>query len=486
VVSTGKRLGHKQGSLLPLWGDFFTVHYRHQAVLNRLTCVSSTDFPQKTWVRPAPEPRSYLHDAITGACLLVLSGITTVLYWRLDLYEDVAPWWLSAIALVWMCLPLAFRKKWPITVMFVVLGAFIVVVELHVPEALISNIAMFLAIYSVGAWSKNRKAATIARVVFGIIFFGWLFISVVFKSADPASTMPGAALTSKFTVFAALAVLQVIINGLYLGAAIFFGEQSWRSARLRATLSRKNIELQRERETVAEQAVSLDRIRIARELHDVVAHHISAVNIHAGAARMSVAHSPDQALEALETVEQSAEDAISDLRLLVYSLREPDTGRDTSFAGVSQISELIEYSQQAGTPVEYQVSGTPRELANTVENTLYRTVQEALTNVRKHAGSGARAEVRLRFLEGRVEVEILDNGSSSPRHSRRHGGAQHGGLGLPGMRERVAAVGGTLVAQPRQTRGFLVRATIPNRNLNMQASANSPSDLPATGEEPMS
>lgn len=188
------------------------------------------------------------------------------------------------------------------------------------------------------------------------------------------------------------------------------------------------------------------------------------MGIQAAAARRSIERDPARAAAALEVVEQSAHTAVEELRRLVHTLRTPEAEGASSTVGIAQLATLVSESQSAGVPTTLIVAGEPRPLPMLVDVALYRVVQEALTNVRKHAGRGASAEVRLRFEQQAVEVEVSDDGVR-----QRAGAPSEGsGLGLRGMRERIGAVGGTVQAGRREpgagseAGGFLVRAAVPN------------------------
>ncbi|WP_248963520.1 sensor histidine kinase [Sphaerisporangium perillae] len=214
----------------------------------------------------------------------------------------------------------------------------------------------------------------------------------------------------------------------------------------------------RARTELAEAAVRAERRRIARELHDVVAHHITTMNVLVGAARTTMISHPGQAQTTLLTAERTGREAMAEMRQLLHVLR-ADDAPDTGFAGygVAALPTLAARTRAVGLPVELEVTGDPIELSPAVDHTLYRIVQEALTNTRKHAG-GARASVRIAYEPAAVEVEVLDDGLGP-------GGMESGfgesGFGLGGMAERVATCGGRLRAGPRPGGGFEVRARIP-------------------------
>jgi signal transduction histidine kinase len=237
------------------------------------------------------------------------------------------------------------------------------------------------------------------------------------------------------------------------------------SARQRAELEARTVELANEREHSATQAVALDRVNIARELHDVVAHHVSVMGVQAGAARRVIESDPAQASESLELIQHNAREAVDEMHRLLTTLRSTESdsaSQSSSTLGLEQLSALAEGTTAAGVPTRFQVVGDPRPITTLTGFTLYRIAQEALTNVRKHAGAGATADVRLRYETGHVELEVLDTGTG-------RGHTSGSGLGHLGMKERLAAVGGELELGPQSRGGYLVRASIPTADTDAPA-----------------
>ena len=412
------------------------------------------------------------------ALLLALSSfITALLYQRTGIYEETAEPWVWALGIGFSSLPLALRRAYPVPVAVLVSIGFFICGQFGVPDLLIVQICLFLALYTIGAWEPNRSLALWSRIALTAFMFAWVIIALIISSSDE-SFMPGAPRSGIFSSFATFAVIQIITNLIYFGGAFAFGERAWRSARAQSQLEAQAVELALERQTSATQAVSLDRLEIARELHDVVAHHISVMGLQAAAARRSLERAPETAAQALEVVEESAQSTITELRSLVHTLRSPDAEGELSAStvGVSQLPALVATSQSAGTPTTLIVAGSPTPLPLLVDIALYRVVQEALTNVRKHAGRGATATVRLRYESDAVEVEISDDGVTQRLPHRANvrsasdspmplgaGNLDGSGLGLRGMHERISAVGGTVEAGRREHQGFLVRARVPHR-----------------------
>ncbi len=299
--------------------------------------------------------------------------------------------------------------------------------------------------------------------------FAWLFLAIVFGWSMPtALPNDGDALIPPYIAYS---LLNVLINVVYFGAAWYAGNRAWSAAVARHELDLRTAELTAERERSAAQAITLERVRIARELHDVVAHHVALMGVQAGAARRVLGRDPEQAASSLSVVEDSARTAVEELRRMLGTLRAHDVGdagRDgaapagstaagaaPSTEGIGRIAEVVEAARTAGHPADWSVVGEERPVPPTVAAVAFRVAQEAVTNVLKHAGHGARADVRLRYLADAVEVEVADDGRGGTRDTT------GSGLGHVGMRERVAAVGGTVEIGPRARGGYLVRAWLP-------------------------
>jgi signal transduction histidine kinase len=212
---------------------------------------------------------------------------------------------------------------------------------------------------------------------------------------------------------------------------------------------------ERERDLAAREAVVEERARIARELHDAIAHDVSLMVVQAGAERRALDDdSPTK--EVLETVEQVGRGALTEMRRLVGMLRSDQDDPLAPQPGLRDLSLLVAQVREAGLPVELSVDGEPRELPVGLELSAYRIVQEALTNALKHAGE-ARATVHVRYAPDTLELEIVDDGGGAPEP------ATGGGHGLVGMRERVALYGGRFDASRRPAGGFAVRVALPIR-----------------------
>ncbi|MFH8450843.1 sensor histidine kinase [Streptomyces fungicidicus] len=231
-----------------------------------------------------------------------------------------------------------------------------------------------------------------------------------------------------------------------------------------AQLEERAARLEKEREAQAKVAVAAERARIARELHDVVAHNVSVMVVQADGAAYVLDAAPDQAKKALETISSTGRQALAEMRRLLGVLRtgeHQEAGEYVPQPDVQQIEDLVEQCRGSGLPVDFRVEGTPRPLPSGVELTAYRIVQEALTNTRKHGGPNAGASVRLVYFDDGLGLLVEDDGKGAPHELYEEGGFDGQGHGLIGMRERVGMVGGTLDAGPRQGGGFRISVLLP-------------------------
>ncbi|WEG08537.1 sensor histidine kinase [Microbacterium horticulturae] len=383
-------------------------------------------------------------------------GIGTIISAALGMVAGIyggqqAPMWAAVVYAVVLAAAIAVRRRRPGTVAVITATSYFAAVTWHVPELYAGNIAMFIGFYTVGAISSDRRRAFWVRAGITLGMFVWLLTVTFIESTHPADDSLSRA--GAFSPFVAYALLNILVNALYFGGAYLFGERAWAAARQRRALEERTAELERERERTAAQAVALERVRIARELHDVVAHHVSLMGVQAGAARAVMDKDRDAASRTLGQVEGSARDALRELRQLLETLRSDGDADAPSTVGLAGLADLVAESASAGLPATLTVIGEPHPVPDTVQVSLYRIAQEALTNARRHAGRDATADLRLRYDDAGIEVEITNTGRRVTRVGR--------GLGLVGMRERALAVGGTVEARPRERGGFLVRATVP-------------------------
>jgi len=342
------------------------------------------------------------------------------------------PLWFDVLAMLAITLPLFLRRRFPFGAP-VAVGAAIAAssfVDGHlIPSGLITNLAAISAFVLMGMLRDRTQA--IAGLAYG------LGVAAIVIHNDPNA---GA---SNF-VFISLVFAIAWTIGLLVSRKFHEADE----ARERA------IEAERQREVRARLAVSDERARIARELHDVVGHSVSVMTVQASAARRLLRPHQDKEREALLVVEKTGREALAEMRRMVGVLRRPEEAPALApQPSLEQIEGLIEHTREAGLPVELRIEGEPIELPAGIDLTAYRLVQEGLTNTLKHARA-QRAEVVVRYEDGYVELTVSDDGQ---------GGGSGGGSGhgLVGMRERVSVYGGELEAGRRAGGGFRLRARLP-------------------------
>lgn len=416
----------------------------------------SVDPDSRAWRRLPATADQRRVDAATAASLFGAGILSLVLSRAIGMYTDPAEPALSIGLLALVTLPLAFRRVQPVAVLALTGVAFLLVGELRVPEATISNIALFMALYSVGAWDPDRARAGWARGALVAVMMVWLTITF-FRASTQELELEGEGIGA-LTPVAAFMLQQVLINIVYFAGAWWFGDHAWSSARQRALTAFRTRQLEDEQSKVARQAITIERLRIARELHDAVAHHVSLMGVQAAAARTLLGTDPAGAHQQLEALEGTSRSAVSELYQLLGTLRDEEAavGPVTASLGLDSLPALIEDAVSAGLRVTLEQVGDPVEVPPLVGLNLYRIAQESLTNVLKHAGPGTRARVHVRYDHDAVELEVTDDGLGRPGPRQRNGG-----LGLLGMRERVATFDGTFEAAPRAGSGWVVRVSAP-------------------------
>ncbi|MCU4297513.1 sensor histidine kinase [Brevibacterium permense] len=429
-------------------------------------------------------------DVYIVVALAVSSVLFAVLYSASSIEILNAPLWASALASVLLTAPLLYRRRYPSQSAFVICLVYSVALVNSAMEIGVSQIILFLGIYSIGPWQRSRRVAFWSRLLLciGMAVLFTVSLTVQFRALGDFTVLQ----------FAASGGVSFLTNVAFFGGAWVFGNRAWKQRKLMADLRAANDEVREQEQQLARQAVDLERVRIARELHDGVAHHIAGVGIHAAAARRSLERNPDKAKESLQVIESSTRETVDELRALVYTLRDTDSSTeetsatdDTAKSGdraaeapndnataastkgnpsLGDLPELIESARRFDQTVEYATIGDPRPLTPITEMSIYRVIQESLTNCSRYAGAGAEVDVRLRYGSTGLEVEVSDTrsagrpstGSNSVRSDSGPRSKSEGlGLGIVGMRERMNALGGNLEAGPKSRGGWIVRARIP-------------------------
>ncbi len=323
-------------------------------------------------------------------------------------------------------LPLLARRRQPLIVLGIVIAA-TVALTLHFHS--LNPLPPFLAFYSVAAHADRRIA-----LLAGVAGLAALIVPVLHET------------DYDFTSFA--------FHLLVFPAAWVLGDNLRTRRAYYAALEERAARLERERDEQAQRAVAEEQARIARELHDVLAHNVSVMVVQAAAAGDVFDSHPGRAREALRSIEQTGRAALQELRRLLGAVRTVDDEALAPQPGLKLLPELVDHVRRAGLAVELSVEGEPRPLAAGVDLSAYRVVQEALTNTIKHAHAST-ADVRVRYDDGRVELFVADDGIGPSANGSTDG------HGLIGMRERVALYGGELETAARPEGGFLVRASLP-------------------------
>ena len=330
--------------------------------------------------------------------------------------------------------PLLVRRIWPVPVLGCIM-AIELAAALWIRLDAVNGVALLIALYTVASMRPRREALACAALLEVAIVAGTIWV------------VSGAWWTD-----------AIFLSGLVaaaLGLGLYF---STRRAYL-AELHDRAERLERERDQQVALAAAAERARIAREMHDIVAHHLTVMTTLSDAAIATSATSPERATEVMRRVSATGRRALADTRRLLGVLRQRP-GQDADEAlqpvpGMAQLDALIEQVRSAGLDTKLEIHGAAPDVPPGVQLTVYRLVQEALTNTLKHGGAGAHATVRLQFLPGELQVDIDDDGAGVTAPATANAGG-----GLVGMQERVHAYGGAVEAGPRPAGGWSVTARL--------------------------
>jgi signal transduction histidine kinase len=338
--------------------------------------------------------------------------------------------WFGIVVVVIEAAPLWWRRRFPVAVLALVVCAEIAKWVLQVSNDP-SGPALVFAVYAVSVYDRSRARLFVALAA--IVIIALAVALLVLGQFSVSRTLIPAGATS---------LVAWVIGDYIRGRRAFFAELITRH--------------RRESEASRRQAVEDERLRIARELHDVVAHNVSLMAIQAGAARVA-GNVDGEAQKALQSIEVSARDTLAELNRLLGVLRkEPGQPELSPQPGMDQIDSLLNAARDAGLDVDLKTTGALRSLPAALDLTAYRIVQEAITNALKHAHA-SRLEVRVAYLPDTLELTIRDNGEGGSEEAVR----ASTGHGLIGMRERVALFGGELEAGSSDVGGFTVRSRLP-------------------------
>ena len=368
-----------------------------------------------------------------GVGLAVATGLIQVFGTRAALPESTELWGPAYVLLLLGPFALLFRRKWPVVSYGVTVAATVAYALLPYPRG-----PFFVAAVA-GLFAVGRRGWPGPSGVFGLL--GYLVYVLAGHLVPPDRNLYTPGVVQAILVAVVILVLHMLAEANRMRVE-FFQQQ----ARVRAEQTRARAEQERRQ-------ASEERLRIARELHDVLGHHLSLINVQAGVGLHLMDTKPEQARTSLAAIKEASAEALREVRSVLGALHteDEDAAPRTPAPSLSRVSTLVE---DAGLPVGLEVRGEARPLPAEVDRAGFRIVQEALTNVRRHAGPGATASVLIEYGE-ELTIRVQDDGAGATE------GAASDGTGIPGMRERAVALGGTLVAGPIGGRGWRVVATLP-------------------------
>jgi signal transduction histidine kinase len=383
----------------------------------------------------ADRPTPALSDVALAAILAVYGLGHAWLGWIPGEGRRGGPQLLNTAVMLLATVPLAWRRRAPLATLAVILATFSL--SLSLTRAMGSFYAGLLPVV-IGTYSVARNGS-LRQILAGIglTLAAWTLL---------------VATTSQFRT-----AEEIVFDSILLSSALLIGWTIRTGEKRARDLGRRAERLEREREAQARAAVLDERARIARELHDIVAHGMSLMVVQAGAARslLEGATTDSRVHRHLRSLETSGRQSLSEMRRLLRVLRDDDELALEPLPGMEQLHVLVAAAREANIDVTVQIEGQPDPLPPGIDLAAYRIVQEALTNTIKHAGP-ASAQVTIRYRSDALELEIVDDGRSA-RNGNRHGA----GHGLIGMRERAALYGGELQAAARENGGYAVRVRLP-------------------------
>jgi signal transduction histidine kinase len=377
--------------------------------------------------------RALVTDLLLGVGIFII-GAASVIGFSPTESPDVRPPDVWAYALIGLqTLPLIWRRRFPVTVLTLTIAGFIVDRGLNYPGTLAAG-GMAFAIYTIGAQLEPKRSLLMGGVAIDIVL-GWTLVGVFVYDVEPLSLVTAAA---------------------FLGLPLLVGREAYHRQRRMVELEARAIRAEHEREQRAIEAVSNERRRISRELHDVVAHEITVMTLQAAGARRVIDEDKEKAAEAMESAEAAGHRALTEMRRLLGMLRTQDPRNMTPQPGLASLEALVEQMELAGLPIELSIKGTPEPLPAGLDLNVYRIIQESLTNTAKHGGPNVRARVSLTYDPGQLNVEVVDDGRGAAAWDQ-----PGGGQGIVGMHERATLLKASLTAGPRSGGGYRVAAKIP-------------------------
>jgi len=380
-----------------------------------------------------------------GILTLVLASLA---FFSLRAYWALAPLpvhpLLAATLVSLEIIPLVLRRVFPSAILLIITIAGVTLQILNIPEMSVIAITLIIAIFSTAVYGGRRRnlicgiciAAILGSISYNLVFSGNVVLPI-----------------NRFLYGAT----NFLLNSMLFLPIWWFGNTLRKSREQTLQLKERTEQLVREREENARRAVVDERIRIARDLHDVLAHHVSVMGIQAGAARQVLKQYPEKALNSLSLIETSSRQAVAELYRLLGLLRdEKQVEKFTPQPSLQQLEKLVADMQNAGLQVEVKIEGEKREIPEMVDLSAFRIIEEALTNTLKHAGA-TKATVNINYHNSMLILDITDNGHGIVTD----GNIASGGKGLIGMRERANLVNGEFWAGNGPNGGFRIQVKLP-------------------------
>lgn len=395
--------------------------------------------PAAVWGRYDPpmnlddRRRAIATDVLLGVGIFAI-GVASAMGFSVTESPEVRPPDVWAYALIGVqALPLIWRRHAPVTVLTLTVAGFVVDRGLNYPGTLAAG-GMAFAIYTIGAQLEPKRSLLVGGFSIDVVL-GWTVVGIFVYDVEPLSLVTAAA---------------------FLSLPLLVGREAYHRQRRMVELEARAIRAEHEREQRAVDAVSNERLRISRELHDVVAHEITVMTLQAAGARRVLHEDKAKAEEAMESTEAAGHRALAEMRRLLGMLRTDNLRDLTPQPGLTSLDSLIEQMELAGLPIELDITGDLRPLPAGLDLNVYRIIQESLTNTIKHGGPNVRARVSLTYDTGQLTVEVVDDGRGAAA-----GGGRNDGQGLVGMQERADLLKASLTAGPRPGGGYRVAAKIP-------------------------
>jgi signal transduction histidine kinase len=368
---------------------------------------------------------------------LLVDGLLAFVLAVVNIGSVMAGPWPKLPATALVVVPVVFRRRWPLAA-FATAAAGAALQVLFTPGPTPADVAILILLYTVAAYRPRRESLSAL-----VVCLAGAVVATAVWAPSALGTLDR--LFFAFVMFGGSVLITWVLGDSMRYRRAYYLSLEDRAARLEA-----------ERDAQAKVAVAAERARIARELHDVVAHNVSVMVVQADGAGYVLRSDPDRAAAAMEAVSRTGRQALTEMRRLLGVLRTGDGAAELApVPGLAQLRELLDQARTAGLSVSFTLQGTPGKLPEGAELAAYRVVQESLTNTRKHGGLAAAAAVTLRYEPDGLLLEVADDGLGASADTD---GAGHG---LTGMRERIAMYGGTVQAGPRPGGGWQVTARLP-------------------------